>query len=149
MKKILIIEDDKYKCADIMSFITTVRPCDTFETAESLSSGYKRAVQNHFDFLIVDLNIPNFDKKPGAIENTLPNGGELLVKTMFNMGIKPRFLIMTQYENFGNETLSTIENRLKNDFGELFYGTIHYASDTDNWKNNLQNILSYALDIDS
>lgn len=149
MKKILIIEDDKYKCEDILSYIKSIRPDDCIDTAESLSSGYKSAIQTLYDFYVVDMNIPKFDKKPGAVENTMPNGGEILMETLHNMGIPSKFMIMTQYETFGNETLSTIEARLKASFGVDFFGTIHYASDSENWKSNLLIILQHALDINN
>lgn len=147
MKKILIIEDDKIKCDDILSFIKNNRPNDDIDTAESLSSGYKCAIRTLYDFYIVDMNIPKFDKKPGAVENSMPNGGEILMETLNNVGISSKFMIMTQYENFGNETLATIEDRLRSSFGSKFFGTVHYASDSENWKSNLLITLQNALDI--
>lgn len=149
MKRILIIEDDKYKCNDIVSYLNATRQSDIIDTAGSLSSGYRKASHNQYDFYVVDMNIPKFDSKPGVKEDSLPNGGEILMESLKNMGVRNKFLVMTQYESFGNETLSSIEERLKKSFGVQFYGTIHYASDSEIWKNNLLNILINALDINN
>lgn len=146
MKNILIIEDDVYKKTDIIEFINKkYQDVIMIDSCVSYTGGYQLAMSKHYDFYIIDMTIPKFDKKVGTKEQSLPNGGELLVETLLDSGITPVFIVMTQFENFGNETLSAIDARLKADCGDLYKGTVKYSTDSENWKIELEKILDYVI----
>lgn len=139
MFKILLIEDNHFKEQEVIQFLTaTYNTQIIVEVAYSYQSAMIKASSEEYDFMIVDMSIPKYDESRGGENRTLPTGGELIINTLFDMGILSKSIVLTQYDIFNEETINTIDERLKTDCGEVYMGYIKYNSNEDEWKNQLQ-----------
>ena len=64
-------------------------------------------------------------------------------RTYFCIEIKS--IVITQYDNFGEETLETIDNRLKVDCSESYIGAVRYNSSEDGWKYELNKYIDNVI----
>ncbi len=145
MKKILLIEDDKNKKNDIVDFLTEYYPKSETDLAMSFNAGVRKAMSGGYDLMLVDMTLPKFDKDKGSNERTLHNGGEMLIAYLLDLGIAIKSIVITQYDNFGEETLATIDNRLKADCPEVYIGAVKYNSSEDGWKYELNKYIDNVI----
>lgn len=145
MNKILLIEDDENKRADIIDFITEKYPGKVTDFAMSFNTGVRMAMSGDYDLMLVDMTLPKFDKDKGSNERTLHNGGELLISYLMDIGMIIKCIVITQYDNFGEETLGTIDNRLKLDCSESYVGAVKYNSSEDGWKYELNKYINDVI----
>ena len=103
------------------------------------------AMCDNYDLMLVDMTLPKFDKDKGSNERTLHNGGELLIAYLLDLGIAIKSIVITQYDNFGEETLGTIDNRLKVDCPESYVGAVKYNSSEDGWKYELNKYIDNVI----
>ena len=134
MKKILIIEDDENKRNDKET-----------DLALSFNAGVRKAMNGSYDLMLVDMTLPKFDKDKGSNERTLHNGGELLIGYLMDLGIMIKSIVITQYDYFGEETLETIDTRLKTDCHETYMGAVKYNSSEDGWKYELTKYIDNVI----
>ena len=137
MKKILLIEDDENKRNDIVEFLKENYPDKETDLALSFNAGVRKAMKGDYDLMLVDMTLPKFDKDKGSNERTLHNGGELLIGYLMDLGISIKSIVITQYDYFGEETLETIDGRLKTDCYGTYIGAVKYNSSEDGWKYEL------------
>lgn len=145
MKKILLIEDDENKRKDIMDFIAEYYPDKETDLSMSFNAGVRKAMSGDYDLMLVDMTLPKFDKDKGSNERTLHNGGELLIAYLLDLGITIKSIVITQYDNFGEESLETIDKRLKVDCPECYIGAVKYNSSEDGWKYELNKYIDYVI----
>lgn len=145
MKKILLIEDDENKRKDVVDFLTESYPGKKTDLAMSFNAGVRKAMSGNYDLMLVDMTLPKFDKDKGSNERTLHNGGELLIAYLLDLGIGIKSIVITQYDNFGEETLETIDNRLKVDCSESYIGAVRYNSSEDGWKYELNKYIDNVI----
>ena len=70
---------------------------------------------------------------------------ELLIAYLLDLGIGIKSIVITQYDNFGEETLETIDNRLKVDCSESYIGAVRYNSSEDGWKYELNKYIDNVI----
>ncbi len=145
MKKILIIEDDENKRNDIVEFLKDNYPDKETDLALSFNAGVRKAMNGSYDLMLVDMTLPKFDKDKGSNERTLHNGGELLIGYLMDLGIMIKSIVITQYDYFGEETLETIDTRLKTDCHETYMGAVKYNSSEDGWKYELTKYIDNVI----
>lgn len=145
MKKILLIEDDDYKKDDIIDFLSECYPDLKPEFAMSFNTGVRMASKGGYDLMLVDMTLPKFDKDKGIKERTLHNGGEVLIAYLLSIGITIKSIVVTQYDNFGDETINAIDERLKVDCPESYIGSVKYNSSEDGWKVELQKYINNVI----
>lgn len=145
MKKILLIEDDENKRNDIFEFLNENYPDQETDLALSFNAGVRRAMKGSYGLMLVDMTLPKFDKDKGSNERTLHNGGELLIGYLMDLGISIKSIVITQYDNFGEETLETIDARLKADCRETYMGAVKYNSSEDGWKYELTKYIDNVI----
>lgn len=145
MKKILLIEDDENKRNDIVEFLKETYPGKETDIALSFNAGVRKAMKGDYDLMLVDMTLPKFDKDKGSNERTLHNGGELLIGYLMDLGISIKSIVITQYDNFGEETLETIDCRLKADCHETYMGAVKYNSSEDGWKYELTKYIDNVI----
>ena len=145
--KILIVEDDENKRKAIANYIMQTFPKVEIKEANSYLSGVDMAMQYDFDLLLLDMSIPNFDGKDNKNSGEkLKNGGELIIQELLDEKIQFHCTIITQYETFNNESLESIDRRLKRICGNQYHGCIRYNTNNDQWKellkNNIENVIN-------
>lgn len=139
MLKILLIEDNHFKEQEVTQFLSeTYSNRILVEVVCSYQSAMVKASSEEYDFMIVDMSIPKYDESRGGENRTLPTGGELIINTLYDMGIMSKSIVLTQYDMFNDETIDTIDDRLKTDCGEVYMGYIKYNNNEEEWKSQLQ-----------
>lgn len=140
--KILFIEDDDNKRESICNFLRISFPSIVIDCGMSVESGVQLAVDNSYNLVLLDMTIPNFDKKGGRNGgNSFKNGGEIIIKELIDECIIFKCAIITQYETFNNETIDQISNRVRSICGSNYKGFIKYNKLDDEWKDNLKKII--------
>lgn len=140
--KILLVEDDEHKMNDIINHLSSLHKKFEIKTAKSVESGVQAAYDDHFDLILLDMTIPNFDiteKSDGG--KSFKNGGELIVRELLDEGIEFCCAVITQYETFNNETIDQISQRIKQVCGKNYYGYVKYSTNNDSWKGNLKELI--------
>ena len=144
--KILLIEDDVFKANDVLDYVNTEYGQRVFiEHVDSYNGGLSKAAMVEYDLLIVDMTLPKYTESKGSKSGTLVTGGEILIDTLFDMGVKPCSVVLTQYETFNEETIDDISERLKRDCKEIYLGYIKYDFTAEEWKNKLKEKINYAF----
>lgn len=143
--KILLIEDDKHKESDVVSFLSETYPQVNVDVARSMHTGIKMASGSVYDIMIVDMTLPKHDGDKAASDGSLYNGGEVLIGSVLDLGVVVKSIVLTQYETFKDETLEMIDNRLKLDCAESYVGCVKYDASANIWKNKLIELIQYAL----
>lgn len=146
MIKILIVEDDLFKTTDIKTYITKhFNDCD-IDVVCSYQSGCNAAITNKYDILILDMSIPNFDvnyNENGG--DTLKNGGELIMRELLDEDVDFSAVIISQYEEFGGESIDQIDNRLKKLCPNQYNGWITYSTSNNDWQGKLLNTIRNVI----
>ena len=148
--KILLIEDDDNKRKSIVSFLYEVLPQAIILEASSYTTGVDYAMDEYVDFILLDMSIPNFEGKDAfSSGEKLKNGGELILNELLDEQVKFHCIIITQYETFNNESLTTIDNRLSKKCGDMYHGCIKYDTNNDNWKDSLKDKIYNVINSNS
>ncbi len=146
--KILLIEDDKYKCEDIKSNIENSFSDVIVDTVRSYKTGVMNSLFGNYDLLLVDMTLPTYDGESGyGYGDSLKNGGEMIVNEVYDEGKIVKIAIVTQYETFDGETLEVVEKRLARLCGENYLGCVKYCSYKEDWKEPLNKIIDYVVHI--
>lgn len=136
--KILIVEDDDQKRADLQAFIEGAFEFDSIVVARSFQSGIRAIVESSPDFVFLDMTMRNFDRtllEDGGRPH--PFAGREILRQMQRNKLKMPVLVVTHFDRFGEEsdymTLSELTQQLHDRFAN-YVGTIHYRSNVDDWK---------------
>lgn len=146
--KLLLVEDDEHKMNDIISYIDTLNKEIVVVTARSVESGVQAAVDSQYDLILLDMTIPNFDitdKSDGG--KSYKNGGEIIVKELLDEDVVFRCAVITQYETFNNETIDQISQRIRQLCGNDYLGYVKYSTNTESWREELNDLIKYVENI--
>lgn len=141
--RVLIVENDSNKYDQVKSLLAEDLKIDTENIfiRKSYQSGLESILNNKYDFIILDMSIPTFDiTEHDDGGNTLDRGGEIILQEMEREDIFTPSIILTQYEDFDNVSLSKIDKNLKEEFEEFYLGCIYYNISEENWKHELKNL---------
>ena len=148
--KVILIEDDEKKIDDISDFIKNRLNCETFVVRESYQSGVKEILSGRFDLLLLDMSIPTFDKTPyetgGAYEKF---GGYKVLREIIRKKKPVKTILITMFDDFGESdvsiTISQIDNTLKDEFTDMFLGSVFYNATENKWQEELKKIIEEGL----
>lgn len=142
--EILIIEDNHLKREKIFEYLTQEFNVEIFEAA-SYNSGLAIATERHFDFIVLDMSMPTFDRTDtdrGGRFRTL--AGKDIVARLKKLNRLSPFAVLTGYTDFSDETknlnLSEI-NDLLAAMGEFYKGIVFFDSTNSLWKEKLSGII--------
>ncbi|MCQ2320627.1 MAG: response regulator [Bacteroidales bacterium] len=143
--KILLVEDDEHKMNDIITYLKTIIKDVIIDTAYSIASGVGAAIDNQYDIILLDMNIPNFDiTETSDGGKSYKNGGEIIVKELLDEDVDFRCAIVTQYETFNNETIDQIGQRMKELCGDNYFGYVKYSTSDNSWKDSLKKLIEHV-----
>jgi CheY-like chemotaxis protein len=145
--KILIVEDDELKLNRVREFTQQISPDIDILQARSFKSGLRMLVAESFDFVILDMTLPNFDNSPGKEPGRPHNlGGRELLRQMRRRSIVVPVVVLTQFDVFPGEiepvTLDQLRTDLKQDFPAQFVEAVFYQATTDDWKRSLHGYIN-------
>lgn len=140
--KILLVEDDENKRAQLEHFIRSSWPKNVLDVAISLQSGLRKVQETNYSVVILDMTLPNYDlgiDESGGIIHAL--GGKEFLRKMKRFKVRTPVVVVTQFETFGKGAerldLESLMTSLANDYGGLCIGTVYYNSAIDTWKGQL------------
>lgn len=140
--KILIIEDSDFKINRVKGFLKEEFNDVDLEMSASYNSGLNLLIDNSYDFAIIDMSLPNYDRVNGAPDVEFRTFGGLdLARQIKRRKINIKFIFLTQYNSFTDKgkyaDLHGIELETKNNHPENFLGCIYYEHAGYDWKDNL------------
>jgi CheY-like chemotaxis protein len=149
----LIIEDDPNKAKQLVEFFQERDHNDTILMRMSYQSGLKEIFTQHFDFILLDMQLPNFDIKPGEDGYKYRQlAGEDILKELKRKKRKSKVIIVTQFETFGEGdsfiTLPDLKRLLKKNYSENYIDTVYYNPSLTVWKADLSKIIENSSDND-
>ena len=143
---ILVIEDNIYKSDKVMVFLRDKFEGVDITLAQSYSSAKKVLTKKVYDFAIIDMTLPSFDRVPGEpAGESRAFGGMDLVKQMQRKKVRIKFLFFTQYKSFAendkNYTLESIEILTREKYPDDFLGVVYYDNSSVVWKEELMKLM--------
>jgi CheY-like chemotaxis protein len=128
---LLLIEDDQHKSKQIIGFLNENFKSTSIVLRKSYQSGLKEILTNSFDLVLLDMQLPNFDIKPGVD----------ILKELTRKKKQCKVIVITQFETFGEGefyiNLSNLKQMLNSDFSELYIDTVFYSPDNSLWQKEL------------
>lgn len=148
--KILIIEDDPIKLKVIVDFLKVEYSQSIVDNRMSYQSGLKLILKNDFDLILLDMQLPNYDIRPGEDGyKHRPMAGRDILREIKRKKRKTKVIIITQYDSFGeNGKTSSLEEWHKSfseDFSDIYLKTIFYKPGSTSWKVSLTENLNTFL----
>jgi len=148
--KILIIEDDPNKSKQIVDFTSKIFPEFNFELKKSYQSGLKEILKHTYDVLLLDMQLPNFDIKPGEDGYKFRKlAGFDILREIKRKNIKSKVIVVTQFETFGEGEsyieLNGLKEKLNDQFSTLYIDTVFYSADKSIWQKELKNIIEKKI----
>lgn len=147
---LMVVEDDEPKQRSIISFLTEiVRDDIEIVSAESLTSAIGVLSSQNVVFVVIDMSIPTFDLIKDRRGGGQPQGfgGADILRFIHSETETAKSVVLTQYEEFvlrrGEERKDPrgLEEALKSELDERFFGVIHYAGQHGAWRQSLKEIL--------
>lgn len=140
--RILIVEDQEAKAGNLKDFISSQYSDTVIDIAQSYQSGVEEGISGDYDLLLLDMTLPNFDRKPGEEGGiTRMKGGQLIIEELVENNISFKCAVVTQYETFDNETIEDVDSQMKDICGDCYYGYVKYNNSDENWKEELKIII--------
>jgi CheY-like chemotaxis protein len=134
---IFLIEDSKPKADRIVEFLQKDFHRFSVRAFESYQSGLRAIEVSVADLIVLDMTLPNFDRRPNEREGRLrPLGGYELMRKLKLRGPSSRVIIVTQLEEFGEGpqrvTFEEMVSRCSNEFPDLLLGSVYFGQVSNN-----------------
>ncbi|MBB5034486.1 response regulator [Prosthecobacter vanneervenii] len=148
--KILIVEDDQNKLAQLRSFILQHTPSIFIESCCSYRSALARLLEEEpFDLILLDMSMPTFDKSPSESGGrNRPFGGKDILRKLKHKGVKTPVVVVTQFTHFGEGksciSLDVLKQQLAEEGFENYQTTIFYNAQGTTWEVELKHWLSHG-----
>jgi hypothetical protein len=144
--KMLIIEDDSHKMRRIAEEVKAFQKDADITEARSYRSGIANLMSLSFDFVLLDMSLPNFDISPEEDGfQTDPFAGRSILSEMFRKRVYTPTAVITMFDTFGDGndlmTLDELDKELAQNFPQIYRGLVYYNSSEINWKEALRKIM--------
>lgn len=148
--KILLVEDQKYKSDDIITYLSSTWPDIEVNLARSYSDGLREVLSAAYDLILLDMTLPIFEKSEGEDgEQMFEDGGRRIMRRMKSKRIMTPCYVITQYDKIQDVTIDLMDNELKKMFPDIYKKYVFYQSNSNVWKNELLNIIGDAKGSDN
>lgn len=144
MNRVLIIEDDKTKIERLIIFFEE----DDIIIEQSFQKGLLQLKNNlnHFDFLILDMTIPLWEKGSNDLGGNYEQfGGEKILREMKRRNLRLPTILFTMFDIFptknGTLTFEEINTHYLDKFNDFYKGGVLFNSEEDNWKDDLKKLI--------
>ena len=145
--KILFIEDDDDKRTKIKSFLLEeFYNIDIIDKSSYHSALLELVSGNMYDFVLMDMSMPNFDKTINDPEGGSPESfaGRNLLQQMNFRNITFPTLVISQFDSFGlacKLSLNELKEELMKKFSPTYIDTVYYHSSESNWKQIIKSLI--------
>lgn len=148
MHKILIIEDDTDKIKRLAKYFDNA----DVTIKQSFQSGVLELKEKYQDYslLVLDMTIPLWEKGNNDLGGNYEQfGGEKVLREMKRRKLFLPTVLFTMFDVFptmdGTLTFQQIDAIFKHDFAEFYLGSVLFASDDNNWQQEMSNLISGTL----
>lgn len=148
--RILVIEDDENKRAQLSQFLQRSFPSAQGVEARSLQSGLRSIRQSLPDLVLLDMTLPNYDAgfdEPGGQTHIF--GGREFLRQMDRFDIEVPVIVVTQFETFGKEPheigLAELDKLLQADHAAIYRGSVYYHAAIHGWEEQLETLIKNVL----
>lgn len=140
--KILLIEDDQHKSSQIIQFLKNEFDNINIVFKKSYQSGLKELLTTNNDMILLDMQLPNFDIKPGEDGYKFRKlAGLDILKEIKRKNIKNKVIVITQFETFGEGEfyidLENLKSILYRDYKGIYVDTVYYSPENTMWQKEL------------
>ena len=139
--KILIIEDDAFKCKDIIKCLQETLPQAEIDTATSYATGVKKGYSGIYNIIIVDNCLPFYNSNPNNLHSDM---AELIMEELDELvgDTVGKFIICSQYETEEDgEKLRRVQKRRSS----VCLGVVRYECNCDDWKDELIGFINKTI----
>lgn len=145
--KILLIEDDQHKSAQISSFLYGILDDLFIVLKTSYQSGLKEIIMGKYDLILLDMQLPNFDIKTGEDGYKFRKTAGLdILDEIQRKNIECKVIVVTQFETFGEGKfyidLEDLQKILESSFRNIYINTVFYSPQNNLWQTNLINLIN-------
>jgi len=152
--KILLIEDDQHKSSQVTSFLENEIQNIEMTLKKSYQSGLKEILSNDFDLILLDMQLPNFDIKPGEDGYKFRKlAGLDILEEVERKEKDCKILIITQFETFGEGEsyidLNDLKHILKENHAKNYIDTVFYSPENSMWQSILINLIKEIFNVDN
>lgn len=147
--RILIVEDEPNKERKIKEFLSSLFPVELDVVRSVISAKLKLKEKKGYDYILLDMTLPLYDNDDlDYIEDNEfePFGGECILDEIERLCIQTKVVIITAFDVLGDGAehidLETLSDRIKQEFPELFIGSVFYNATSTRWKEELKELLN-------
>lgn len=137
MIRILIVEDNKYKCETIVKLLKDDLMLEekNFDIANDIKSAKKLLINNYYDLLILDLVLPL-----ESDDEATPEKGIGFLKDINTISriIPPVHII-------GLTEFGDLQTKYSEIFSDNLWHLINYKADEINWQEKIKNLINYLI----
>jgi CheY-like chemotaxis protein len=143
-----LVEDSMPKVELIVEFMRRNFPEVVVKPFGSYQSGLRAIEDKAPELVLLDMTLPNFDRRPNEREGRLRAlGGYELMRKLKLRKLQSKVIIVSQLEEFGtgHETVrfSEIVERCSREFPDLLVGSVYFGQgSTSNWREELGALLA-------
>lgn len=144
--RILLVEDDQNKSKQIVEFFKADFPTGEIELKRSYQSGLKEIMLNSYDFILLDMQLPNFDISSGEDGYKFRKlAGVDILREISRKKKNCKVIIVTQFETFGEKEsyieLNDLKKIIKEQYENIYIDTVFYSADKSIWKKQLKDLI--------
>ncbi len=144
--KIIIIEDNDYKNQKIVDFIHSNFIDAHIDSCKSYSSAIALLNSNKYNFAIIDMSLPTFDKDIGTPSSEFRTfGGMDIAKYIKRKKLNLNFIFLTQYISFAVDDKSydfaNLEKIAMETYPTNFKGCVFYDNSSLEWKERVRSLM--------
>jgi CheY-like chemotaxis protein len=148
--KFLLIEDDQHKSKQIITFLLENIDVLEIELKKSYQSGLKELLTQSYDLILLDMQLPNFDIKPGEDGYKFRKlAGIDILRELTRKNKLCKVIVITQFETFGEDeyymNLVNLKQMLKSEFSNLYIDTVFYSPDNSVWQKELIELIKNKI----
>lgn len=145
--ELLLVEDSDHKRVRVKQYLADSHRNIHVDEAVSFNGACKALEAKSYDFVLMDLSLPTYDRTPkdsGGRFRTL--GGQELARKMKRGKLATKIIFFTQYDSFSDSskshTLDSLQKELASECGDTFGGLVYFDSSKTNWKEKLGELLN-------
>ena len=146
--RVLIVEDEPSKEKKIVEFLYSQFPVELDIVRSVISAKLKLKEKVSYDFILLDMTLPLYDNDDldYVDDNEFePFGGERILDEMERLGIITKVIVLTAFDVLGDGAQHidsrTLSNRMKDEFPQLFLGSVFYNATSTQWKEELKELI--------
>lgn len=144
--KVLIIDDSDYKIQALQALLKQTGVASEMFLARSFQSGLRAIKETSPDLLLLDMTLPTSERSDGRLEGrTRIYGGREILAEMELDNLRPKVVVVTQFDHFGepphSTDLSVLLRQLEELYPNHFLGGVYFSNIDSSWQPKLLGIL--------